>query len=236
MRRRRVRLGLCCLAWLVAVAPLASAPASADSVVVAPGVSVTRRSYDAPLSELPFFGFRDKTVDQLAADRAFIAAVEAAGGREVGYRRALELAQQALAANDLAGAARRYNQAFLLIPNAPEIYHGFAIIVVGRFKDAAYAEELFATAARLRPGDPAILADQARLFLMLGRPAEAVPLLESVVRDPQAGALHWSHLGFAYAQSGQAAKACDALAMARRAPPPVAPPSDLTTLSRLVAC
>jgi predicted Zn-dependent protease len=231
MTWRGVRRGLWFLSWL-----LAAAPSVAETVVVAPGISVTRRSYDAPLNEMPFFGFRAKTPEQLAADQTFITSVEANGGRELGFRRALQLAQQALPTNDFASAARRYNQAYLLMPAAPEIYHGFAIIAVARFKDAAYAEELFATASRLKPGDPAILADQARLFLTLGRPAEAVPLLEIVVRDPQAGAMHWSNLGFAYAQTGQNAKACESLAKAKGKSPSPGLQNDLVVLEKQAAC
>ncbi|PTM42604.1 hypothetical protein [Bosea sp. 124] len=231
MAQCRGRSGLAFLGWLLAVAPTL-----AETVAVAPGISVTRRSYDAPLNEMPFFGFGVKTAQQVAADQAFVASVETSAGREAGFRRALQLAGQALPGNDLASAARRYNQAYLLNPAAPEVYHGFAIIAVARFRDAAYAEELFAIAARLKPGDPAILADQARLLLTLGRPAEALPLLETVVRDPQAGAMHWSNLGFAYAQTGQKARACDALAQARSKSPPAGLQNDLAGLAKLAAC
>lgn len=165
-----------------------------------------------------------------------MATVDAAPGRDAALEALIARGNRAIATGDFGEAARRYNQAYLLKPDRAEIYHGFAIVAVARFNDAAYAEELFATASRLKPGDPAILADQARLFLTLGRPAEALPLLETVVRDPKAGAMHWSNLGFAYAQTGQNAKACDALEKARSKLPPAGLQNDLSALEKRAAC
>jgi predicted Zn-dependent protease len=215
---------------------LATAPLAAGTVTVAPGIVVSKRTYGAPLNEEPFYGFRDKTAQQLAADQNLLATVDAAPGREAALQGLLARGGRAIAAGDFAEAARRYNQAYLLKPDSAEIYHGFAIVADARFKDSAYAEELFAVASRLKPGDPAILADQARLFLTLRRPAEALPLLETVVRDPRAGAMHWSNLGFAYAQTGQNAKACEALAKAKGKSPSPGVQSDLVALEKRAAC
>ena len=43
---------LALLIWL-----FLAAPATAEMVEVAPGVSITRKSFDAPINEQPFFGF-----------------------------------------------------------------------------------------------------------------------------------------------------------------------------------
>jgi len=217
--------------WLLMVAP-----SLAEEATVAPGISVSKRSYDVPLNEMPFFGFQEKTPEQQAADRALIASVDANGGREAGFRRVLQLAAQALAVNDLASAAKRYNQAYLLMPGAPEVYHGFAVVAAGRFRDTPFAEELFAIALRLSPNNEAVLADFGRLLLIEGKTERALPLLEVVVRHPKAGAMHWSNLGLAYAQTGQRAKACEALAMARTKSPPEALQSDLNILARAAEC
>lgn len=231
MARRGFPLGLALLGCVLAVAP-----SLAEEAIVAPGISVSKRSYDAPLNETPFFGFREKTAQQHAADRAFVEFVEANGGREAGLRRALQLAGQALAANDLASAARRYNQAYLLLPGASEIYHGFAIIAAGRFRDTPFAEELYTIALRLKPNDEAVLADYGRLLLTEGKPERALPMLEGVVRHPKAGAMHWSNLGFAYVQTGQRAKACEALAIARTKSPPEGLQGDLKILAGAAGC
>lgn len=210
--------------------------ASAEMVLVAPGISVSKRAYAAPLNEMPFFGFQAKTPQQLEADRAFIAQIDVDRGREAGFRRALQLAEQALTTNDLALAARRYNQAYLLMPAAPEVYHGFAIIAFGRFRDSAFAQELYATALRLKPNDEAVLADYGRLLMIEGKPERALPMFEVVVRHPDAKAMHWSNLGFAYAQTGQQSKACEALAAARGKSPPEGLLSDLAILARTAGC
>ena len=39
-------------------------PAAAESVEVAPGVQVTKRSYKAPTNEQPFFGFAEKNPEE----------------------------------------------------------------------------------------------------------------------------------------------------------------------------
>ncbi len=228
---RRLPLWLALSIWLAA-----AAPAQAETLLVAPGVSVSKRSYDAPINEMPFFGFREKTPLQLKADREFVAYVDAHGGREKGVQRAAQLAAQALATGDFALAARRYNQIYLLKPGASEAYHGYAIIASARFRDQAFAEELFALALRLKPGDEAILADYARFLLTERQPGRALPMLEIVVRHPAATAIHWSNLGLAYAQTGQPAKACEALHVAKGKSPPNSLLNDLQFLAQTAGC
>ncbi|WP_436148398.1 tetratricopeptide repeat protein [Bosea sp. LjRoot90] len=228
---RGPQLWFALLIWLAA-----AAQAAAETVLVAPGISVTKRSYDAPINEMPFFGFRAKTADQLETDRAFVASIEAQVGRERGVQRGAQLAALALASGDFALAARRYNQIYLLKPEASEAYHGFAVIASSRFSDHAYAEELFALALRLKPNDEAILADYARHLLIQRQPGRALPMLEIVVRHPAATAVHWNNLGFAYVQTGQPAKACEALSTARSKSPPAALLNDLKVLARDAKC
>jgi Tfp pilus assembly protein PilF len=228
---RGPQLWLALLVWLAA-----AAQAAAEMVIVAPGISVTKRSYDAPINEMPFFGFREKTADQLEADREFIASVDLHGDRERGVQRAIQLAAQALAAGDIALAARRYNQIYLLKPDASEAYHGFAVIASARFGDEAFSGELFAVALRLKPNDEAILADYARHLLIQRQPGRALPMLEIVVRHPAATAVHWNNLGFAYVQTGQPAKACEALIAARSKSPPASLLNDLKVLAREAKC
>ena len=49
--------------------------AAAETVEVAPGVQVTKRTYTAPINEQPFFGFAAKDSAQQAADANFVNAI-----------------------------------------------------------------------------------------------------------------------------------------------------------------
>jgi Flp pilus assembly protein TadD len=229
--RRRCRIAAVALALLTC-----GASAVAETGEVAPGITIAKRRLDAPINEQPFFGFQTKTAAQIEADRRFIADVTANPGREAAFRGVIRAGGTALAVNDFALAARRFNQAYLLSPSAPEVYHGFAAVAAGRFRDAAFAEELFLIALRLKPGDPAIQADYARLLLIERRAAAAVPLLESVVRHPNALAMHFSNLGFAYAQTGRREQACEALRMAESKAPPLELRSDPGALRQIAGC
>ena len=54
----------------IAFVTLASTlPAAAETVEVAPGVQVTKRSFTAPVNEQPFFGFTAKSPEQKAGRR-----------------------------------------------------------------------------------------------------------------------------------------------------------------------
>lgn len=231
MARRGLALGLALFGCAIM-----TGQARAETVTAAPGITVSKRSYGAAANEEPFYSFREKTPQQRAADAALLAAVDAGPGREAAVQRLLQLGLQALVISDFGEAARRYNQAYLLQPGRAEIYHGLAAVTAGRFGDAAFAEELFGTALKLKPGDTIIEADYARFLLLQKRSAEAVPLLEAVIRRPDAQAMHFSNLGFAYAQTGQNAKACESLAKARGKSPPPGLQNDLAILAKLAAC
>ena len=57
--------------------------ALAETVEVAPGIQVTKRTYSAPVNEQPFFGFAVKTDAQREADEKFVKALlDATGTRE----------------------------------------------------------------------------------------------------------------------------------------------------------
>lgn len=208
----------------------------AETGEVAPGLTISKRRFDAPIDEQPFFGLATKTPQQLAADRQFVDTVVATPGREPAYRGAIAQGWAGIRANDFALAARRFNQAYLLVPTGAEAYHGFAVVAIGRFRDADLADELFRLALRLKPDDGPIQADYARFLLTERRAAAAVPLLEAVVRDPRAQAQHWSNLGFAYAQTGRLEEACRALRTAEGKEPPAEITRDLGALRQIAGC
>jgi hypothetical protein len=98
----------------VAFVTLASTlPAAAETVEVAPGVQVTKRTYAAPVNEQPFFGFAAKTAEQKAEDEKFVSAmIGATGSREKAFEETTKRAWIAIQAGKVREAAVRFNQAF----------------------------------------------------------------------------------------------------------------------------
>ncbi|MDB5654089.1 MAG: Tetratricopeptide 2, partial [Tardiphaga sp.] len=113
---------------------LSAAPACAELIEVAPGVQVTKRSYNAPLNEQPFFGFVTKDAAQREADDKFVAAVvEATGSRDKAFEEATTRAWRAVIAGRAGEAAMRFNQAWLIQPEPSALYHGMAVVALMRF-------------------------------------------------------------------------------------------------------
>jgi Tfp pilus assembly protein PilF len=91
-----------------------------------------------PMDQLPMYGGADRTVDASlkAADHKLISDTTSAYGSR-------EKASQALLGNgfaffnrdDLVAAMRRFNQAWLLDPNNPEVYWGFGAVLHEKGKD-----------------------------------------------------------------------------------------------------
>jgi len=196
------------LIWLVVVT--IPAPALAQKAEVAPGVSVSRKTYRVPDNEAPFFNFAEKNEAQKAADQKLVAAVlERVPDRARAAGTAIDAGMRAfLSDNDMATAAKRFNQAYLLDPQQSSVYHGFALVAAARFKDFAYADELFGLAARMKAPAPPLRADHGRMLLMAGRPAEAKPLLEQAVKDTPDWAVPRMNLAWAVLQTGNRDEAC----------------------------
>ena len=143
-------------------------PAAAETVEVAPGVQVTKRTYAAPINEQPFFGFAVKNAEQQAADESFVSAIiSAAGiaGKGVRGNNEARLESDRMPAR-CGEAAQRFNQAFLLSPEQSGVYHGFAVIAQSRFNDLDAADELFRIARKQPNPVKALNADYGRLLLI----------------------------------------------------------------------
>lgn len=119
-------------------------------------ISATAQS-NIPIDQLPMYGGMDRS--QVPAlkegDEKFISSVVAEfGSREKASmawtNRGFTLYQQ----DDLAGAMRRFNQAWLLDANNGEVYWGFASILTDRNKycEALRMVELAQTKGELQPG------------------------------------------------------------------------------------
>ncbi|MFC1457248.1 tetratricopeptide repeat protein [Microvirga arabica] len=191
--------------------------AQAQRVEVAPGVSVTRKTYPVAANEAPFFNFAEKSEAQKAADQKLVDAV---------LQRVLDRTQAAkvtltagtrafLGENDVATAAKRFNQAYLLDPQQSGVYPSFAMVAAARFKDFTYANELFRLAARMDSPAATLSADHGRTLLIAGRPAEAKPLLEQAVRDTPDWAVPRMNLAWATLQTGDRDEACRLVAQVK---------------------
>lgn len=107
---------------------------TAQQVEVAPGITVTRKTYPVPANEAPFFDFVEKTPRQREVDDHLVTeALKIAPDRAKAAQYAIGSGWRELLANrDPAAAARRFNQAFLLEPHQSGIYQGFAAVVETR--------------------------------------------------------------------------------------------------------
>jgi predicted Zn-dependent protease len=184
-------------------------PASADTVEIAPGVQVTKRSYAAPIKEQPFFGFADKTAVQREEDDKFVQAlVQAAGTREKALDEVAKRGWRALGSGKYPEAALRFNQAFLVAPEQSVVYHGLAAIAQIRFNDLDFAEELFRIAAKQPNPLKMLNADYGRVLLVAKRPKDAQPVLEQAVKDTPDFGDAWTNLAHARLQNGDRDAAC----------------------------
>ena len=212
-----------------------SATASAETVEVVPGVRLTKRSYDLPINEQPFYGFAKKNHIMLDADKKFIESeLKAVGTPEKAYERSLGYGWQAFNAGHLVIAARRFNQASLFTREPSALYHSFAVIAQTHLNDPGYAEELFKIAATRPNPWKSLNADYGRFLMMTRRPAEALPVLEQAVRDTPDMGYAWSNLDFARLFAGNRDGACAAAAEAAKLPSTRA--SDLSMLKTAAKC
>jgi predicted Zn-dependent protease len=225
-------LAVVCLAMLAS--PLS---ATAETVEVAPGVQVTKRSYKAPVNEQPFFGFAARNAEDKAADEKFVSAIVAAAGtREKAFEEITNRAWRALNTGKIREAAVRFNQAFLLSPQESSVYHGFAVVAQFRFNDFDAADELFKIA--LKQPDPvkALRADYGRMLLIAKRPRDAEPVLEQAVKDAPDFGDAWTNLAVARFQNGNAPAACTAVEEALKRRPSNNSGQDLIVVKNAAQC
>jgi Tfp pilus assembly protein PilF len=216
---------------------VSSHPAAAETVEVAPGVQVTKRTYSAPVNEQPFFGFVVKNSAQQAADESFAKAViEATGTREKAFDEAYKRGWSAISRGNVAEAAQRFNQAFLLSPEESRVYHGFAVVAQVRFHDTDFAEELFRIARKQPNPLKTLNADYGRFLLIAKRPRDAQPVLEQAVKDTPDFGDAWTNLAWARLQNGDRTAACAAASEAAKQHPSANANSDLTALRHSAQC
>lgn len=212
-------------------------PASAETIEVAPGVQVTKRTYSVPVNEQPFFGFAVKDPAERAADEAFVKAItQAAGTREKAFDETSKRGWTALGSGNVAEAAKRFNQAYLLAPEQSRVYHGFAAVAQIRFQDSDSADELFKIARKQPNPLKTLNADYGRTLLVAKRPAQAQPVLEQAVKDTPDFGDAWTNLAWARLQNGDRAAACEAAEEAARQRPSSNAMADLKALRSSAQC
>jgi Tfp pilus assembly protein PilF len=212
-------------------------PARAETVEVAPGVRVMKRTYSAPVNEQPFYGFVVKDLAQQAADENFVKAiVQAAGTREKAFDETTKRGWRAIAAGNAPEAAQRFNQAFLLAPEQSGVYHGFAAVAQIRFNDIDFAAELFRIAGKQPNPLKTLNADYGRVLLIAKRSREAQPVLEQAVKDTPDFGDAWTNLAWARLQNGDAAAACAAVDEALKQRPSSNAKADLSALRNSAQC
>ncbi|MBZ6079248.1 hypothetical protein [Microvirga puerhi] len=168
------------------------------------------RTYDVPANEAPFFNFAEKNPAQRAADEKLVADVlKTSLDRSKAASAAIAAGGRAfLEQRDLSTAAKLFNQAYLLDPELSGIYHRFAMIVAGRFKDYDYSNELFDLAARMKSPAPSLQADHGRMLLMAGRPQSAKAVLQQAVANSPEWAIPRMNLAWATLLAGLRDEAC----------------------------
>jgi len=112
-----------------------------------PGV-VAKSSVD--ISLMPMYGGVEKTAEQKKSDEEFINGIsKAVGDREKASIGTVETAKDFLAEGDLEMAMRRFNQAWLLDSNKPDVYVGFGDVLTKQGNDEE-AAEMYSKAENLK--------------------------------------------------------------------------------------
>lgn len=214
-----------------------TAPVRAETIDVAPGVRVTKKSFSGPANQQPFFGFIARTPEQRAADDKFVAdLVAATGSRQKAFEEVSLRGWRAIGKNNAAEAALRFNQAWLVAPEQSAVYHGLGIVTMMKFGDIDTADELFRI-ARQQP-DPLkpLLADYGRALLLGKRPAQARTILQEAVAATPDVADAWSNLGFARVETGDKPGACAAAEEAAKHKPSTSVLGDIALLRNRAGC
>jgi len=119
-----------------------------------------------PTNELPLYGSGEHGKHELTPwDRSFIATVtKAAGSREKAAESVLEMGWQAVRERDWRLAIRRFNQAWLLTPENPQVFWGLGI-ALGVKGDGDGAIRYLELAAAMNPNDARLLCDLAYAYI-----------------------------------------------------------------------
>src|SRR5262245_61502737 len=118
-----------------------------------------------PVNEIPMYGGLPKNECQLYADKTFMAwAVRTAGSPEKASAQSVQAGWRAMSEHDWRVAMRRFNQAWLLDSDNPDVYWGFGA-ACGLERDYECSITHFTKATQLDPANPTMLADFAFTYI-----------------------------------------------------------------------
>ena len=163
-----------------------------------------------PLNEQPMYGNQPKTTAMIQADKAFLAETEKRGYSHVqGSNMSVTLGWRYFRErHDIPTAMKRFNQAWLLDPGNGDAFHGFAVLLMARDRDARQAEQLFQRGITAPRQSPGIWLDYGRFLVMVKKPGEAVAPLRKALTFADMGPDAEALLTLALDQSGDHASAC----------------------------
>jgi len=121
-------------------------------------------SYSQELNERPMYGGIQKTPEMSRFDQKFVdGMVQTFGSRDKAADDAIRRGFDFLAKSDWRMAIKRFNQAWLLSPDRPEVAWGFgaALSYEGKFEES---ESYFQKAAALAPKNARLLTDFGFLY------------------------------------------------------------------------
>jgi len=148
-------------------------------LIAATAAAAQPRNY--PPNELPMFGGVQKNAAMLEADRKFIETTASMGmTRPQGAQESVRLGWLYFSKGDFATAMKRFNQAWLLDPDNPAVYHGFAVTLVQRDgkRFESDAEALFRRSISYANAPPVSYADYGRFLNISNRFGDAIPVIE----------------------------------------------------------
>ncbi len=154
---------------------------------ILPGLIFTLMATASFAQEIPLWEGVQKNEQMLAADKKLIESVREStnGNLQAGAKRAIQLGWQAFENKDFETAIRRFNQAWLLDPENPAIYWGFALVTHLRGEPLATVERWFAETEKRIPDAVPLLSDHGRILEERNEDKRAVEYLNRALAiDP----------------------------------------------------
>ncbi len=135
--------------------------------------------------QLPMYGNRPRTAQEQAADAALSQTVlSVTGDREAGAKEALRTGFQLCETGDLDTAIKRFNQAWLLTPNYPPVFHAFGWYMA-KWDEVDEAITMYKKALELDAKYAIAMCDLARSYkdkaLTQTNPEELLALLSKAI-------------------------------------------------------
>lgn len=135
------------------------------AMMVAPPIVAETKT---PIDQIPMYGGMDRnSVPRLKeGDEKFIADVtKVFGGREAAAQAWIERGFRLYNQNDYKKAMQRFNQAWLLDPNNPDVFFGFGVVLHDKGQNCE-AKDMLGKARNMGMEDAGFLADLGRVYTL----------------------------------------------------------------------